>query len=70
MSLYKTYRKRILIVSLLTTMLVYPNYFFGAIGVLIAVLVLGLFVLDIVLDVYIIGAYFVEWYRERFRRDP
>jgi len=46
-------------------MLFYPGYFFTALGVILLVVVIILFILDLVLDIYLFAAYLKQWFKER-----
>ncbi|WP_161937644.1 hypothetical protein [Sulfurovum riftiae] len=45
--------------------LIYPEYVFGAIGILFLVIILLLVVIDVVADVYIIVAVFLQRFRDK-----
>ena len=57
--------KKYLLIALGLFMLVYPNYFFGALGVILLVIVILIFVIDIVVDIYLVIAFFIQRFRER-----
>ena len=61
MPLYKWF---VIIISVVMT-LIYPEYVFGAIGVLLLVIILLLVVIDVVADVYIIVAVFLQRFRDK-----
>lgn len=46
-------------------MLAFPDYFFGAFGVILLVVVIILFVLDLALDIYLFAAYLIQWFRKK-----
>jgi hypothetical protein len=57
--------KRLVIIVLIAVTLIYPEYVFGFIGILVMVMILGLVVIDLVADVYIVAAVFLEKFREK-----
>ena len=57
--------KRSVIIVLIAVTLIYPEYVFGFIGILVMVMILGLVVIDLVADVYIVAAVFLEKFREK-----
>ncbi|OQX49990.1 MAG: hypothetical protein B5M46_02330 [Epsilonproteobacteria bacterium 4484_20] len=61
MPLYKWF---VIIISVAVT-LIYPEYVFGAIGILLLVIVLLLVVIDLVVDVYIVVAVFLQKFRDK-----
>ena len=61
MPLYKWF---VIIISV-SIILVFPEYIFGTIGILILLLILGLVVIDLLADVYIVVAVFLQKFREK-----
>jgi hypothetical protein len=57
--------KRLVIIVLIAVTLIYPEYVFGFIGILVMVMILGLVVIDLVADVYIVAAVFLEKFRDK-----
>ena len=60
-----TIYKRLVIIVLIAVTLIYPEYVFGFIGILVMVMILGLVVIDLVADVYIVAAVFLEKFRDK-----
>jgi len=57
--------KKYLLVALVLLMLFHPGYFFGTLGIILLVVVIILFVLDLVLDIYLFASYLKQWFRDR-----
>jgi hypothetical protein len=65
MPFFKRHYKKLILLLILVVMFRYPNYFWGAIGLFIAAIVIGLLILEIALDVYIVWVFLRDWYREK-----
>ncbi len=61
MPLYKWF---VIIISV-SIIFVFPEYIFGTIGILILLLILGLVVIDLLADVYIVVAVFLQKLRDK-----
>jgi hypothetical protein len=57
--------KRLVIVVLIAVTLFYPEYVFGAIGILLLIIILLLVVIDVIVDVYIVVAVFLQKIRKK-----
>jgi hypothetical protein len=57
--------KRFVIVALIAVILFFPEYVFGTMGILLLIIILLLVVIDLVADVYIVIAVFLEKFREK-----
>ena len=60
----KNYKKYVMIVILLLT-LMFPEYIFGSLAVVLIIVAILLLVADIVFDVYIIVVIFIENFRKK-----
>ncbi len=57
--------KRLVIITLGAVTLFFPEYVFGIIGILVMLIILGLVVIDVVADVYIVIAVFFQKFRDK-----
>ena len=55
--------KKLLIAAAVLLTLFYPGYVFGTIGVLVLIILLLLVIVDLVADIYIVVAMFIEKFK-------
>ena len=58
------YKKYLLIVAVALTLL-FPEYVFTGLGVVLLIVVIVFFVVDLVFDIYIFTVFLVRWFREK-----
>jgi hypothetical protein len=57
--------KRYLVIAGIVLALIFPKYVFGGIGILLLALVIILFIVDVVLDVYLIVIFMIQHYKDK-----
>jgi hypothetical protein len=57
--------KRYLVIAGIVLALIFPKYVFGGIGIFLLVLVIILFIVDVVLDVYLIVIFMIQHYKDK-----
>ena len=57
--------KKYLMVAAIALMFIFPEYVFTGLGIVLLVIVILFFVVDIVLDIYIIIVFVIRWFKER-----
>lgn len=58
------YRKYLMIAAIVSA-LIFPEYVFTGLGVVLLIVVILFFVVDIVFDIYIVAVYLIQWFREK-----
>ena len=57
--------KKYLIIAILILALIYPEYIFGGLAIFVLIVFLIIVLADVILDVYIVIALFIEHYKKK-----
>ena len=57
--------KKYLVIAAIVFALIFPEYVFTGLGVVLLVVVIILFVIEFAFDIYIVVVYLVQWFREK-----
>ncbi len=57
--------KKYLMIAIIVFALIFPEYVFTGLGVVLLIVVIVFFVVDIVFDIYIVAVYLIQWFREK-----
>lgn len=52
-------------IAAIVSALIFPEYVFTGLGVVLLIVVILFFVVDIVFDIYIVAVYLIQWFREK-----
>lgn len=57
--------KKYLLIAAIVLMLIFPEYVFTGLGVVLLIIVIVFFVVDLVFDIYIFIVFLLRWFREK-----